>query len=45
MIVDDWLHTMPIKFGQGLQQAIYRGAEVVQGLDNDHIDLVPWLCP
>ena len=41
MIVDDQLHTMPMKFGQGLQQAIDRGAEVVQGLDNDGIDLVP----
>ena len=41
MIVDDQLHTMPIKFGQGFQQAIDRGAEVVQGLDNDGIDLVP----
>ena len=41
MIVDDQLHTMPMKFGQGLQQAIYRGAEVVQGLDNDRIDLAP----
>ena len=41
MIVDDQLHTMPMKFSQGLQQAIYRGAEVVQGLDHDGIDLVP----
>ena len=41
MIVDDQLHTMPMDFSRGLQQAIYRGAEVVQGLDHDHIDFVP----
>ena len=41
MIVDDQLHTMPMKFSQGLQQAINREAEVVQGLDNDGIDLMP----
>ena len=41
MIVDDQLHTMPMKCSQGLQQAIDRGAEVVQGLDNDGINLVP----
>ena len=41
MIVDDQLHTMSIKFGQGFQQGINRGAEVMQGLDNDGIDLVP----
>ena len=41
MIVDDQLHTMPMKFGQGVQQAIDREAEVVQGLDHDHIDFVP----
>ena len=27
-----------MKFNQGLQQAINRGAEVVHGLDHDHID-------
>ena len=41
IIVDDQLHTMPMKLSQGLQQAIYRGAEVVQGLDNDGINLTP----
>ena len=41
MIVDDQRHTMPMKLSQGLQQAIYRGAEVVQGLDNDVINLMP----
>jgi hypothetical protein len=41
MIVDDQLHPMPTKLSQGLQQAVHRGAEVVQGLDNDGIDLVP----
>ena len=41
MIVDDQLHPMPMKCSQCLQQAINRGAEVVQGLDNDGIDLVP----
>ena len=39
--MDDQRHTMPMKFSQGIQQAINRGAEVVQGLDNDHIDLAP----
>jgi hypothetical protein len=41
MFVDGQLHTMPTKLSQGLQQAVHRGAEVVQGLDNDGIDLVP----
>jgi hypothetical protein len=41
MIVDDQLHTMPIEFGQGLQKALDREAEMVQGLNNDGIDLVP----
>ena len=41
MIVKDQRNTLPMKFSQGLQQAIHREAEVVQGLDHDRIDLVP----
>jgi hypothetical protein len=41
MIVDDECHTMPMKCSQGLQQAIHRSAEVMQPLNNDHIDFVP----
>ena len=37
MIVDDQLHSMPMRFSQGLQQAINRGAEVMHRLDHDHI--------
>ena len=36
--MDDQRHVMPMKCSQGLQQAMNRGAEVVQRLDNDGID-------
>ena len=39
--MDDQRHVMPMKCSQGLQQAMNRGAEVVQRLDNDGIDLAP----